>query len=310
MIFSNRQIEEVLKIIDFQHTLFVVGNISSNVLSESDLLILKSFGIDINDFKNILTPFQQAFYFGRLAAALRDQTTKIDYIDFKKYIERGQYNPLSNREKKTLQYLEENTYNFITKQRENIKSQIQNELNSTNIRDTFGELVSEELKTGLKERRTIKEVISSIGSKTQKWNSDLGRIVETETQNAYLYGKGLDIVEKYGAENVKFFKHVYPLACKYCIAAYLTNGMGSEPRLFTMQQLLNNGTNIGLKAKDWKPVLGSTHNFCRCDLDYISTMEEWDSENKEFKLKEKYSKEAREIKGKIIVKVGDKTFDI
>jgi hypothetical protein len=55
--------------------------------------------------------------------------------------------------------------------------------------------------------------------------------------------------------------------CGWCSSFY-TNKDGS-PKVYTIKELAENGTNDGRPKSDWKPVLGSTHPRCRCQLHYL-----------------------------------------
>jgi len=50
--------------------------------------------------------------------------------------------------------------------------------------------------------------------------------------------------------------------CPHCRRLYLKPD--GTPKVFSMKQLLSNGTNYGRKTADWKPVVGATHPNCRC----------------------------------------------
>ena len=309
MVISEKQIDEILRLVDFTQTLFIAGNISTDVLSESDRKILSDFGIDVSKFENNLTPYRQLYHFGRLASILGSlNSQKISFDDLRKYIRRGQFIPLSSSERDTLSYLEKKSYSYIKGLGEGIKSFIVSSIEDENIakRDYYEKVIGDSLKRTVVERDTVRSIVSEIGEKTGDWESDLGRIAETELQNAYEYGKGSAFHEKYGDKRV-FYKQVYPGACKHCIRLYLKNGIGSEPILFTYKELLENGTNIGKKAKDWKATLGTVHPFCRCDL-RVKRMETdvWDSDNGIF-VPNKIEKPS---KGKIKVFVGDKVFEV
>lgn len=52
--------------------------------------------------------------------------------------------------------------------------------------------------------------------------------------------------------------------CRWCDKFY-RNPDGS-PIIYTLAQLQANGTNYGKPKSEWKPVLGKTHPFCRCQL--------------------------------------------
>lgn len=47
-------------------------------------------------------------------------------------------------------------------------------------------------------------------------------------------------------------------ACKHCAKFWYMDD-GVTPRVYRMAELVNNGTNIGKKAKDWQPTVDSTH---------------------------------------------------
>jgi hypothetical protein len=49
-----------------------------------------------------------------------------------------------------------------------------------------------------------------------------------------------------------------------CLKAYL--GPDGKPRVFTLRELVSNGSNFGRKQKDWLPTLEAMHPWCVCDL--------------------------------------------
>lgn len=309
MVFSEEQIREILRLVDFTNTAFVAGNISTTILSESDKQILSDFGIDISKLKTDYTPYEQLYYFGRLASILGPlNAQKVTFSDLKKYLQRGQFIPLSDSERDALTYLENKSYSYIKGLGEDIKASIVSKIEDENLakRSYYEKVIGDSLKRAVIERDSVKSVVSEIGLKTGDWERDLGRIAETELQNAYEYGKGASFYDKYGNKRV-YYKEVYPGACKHCIRLYLTNGIGSEPKLFTYQELLDNGTNIGRKVDSWKATLGTVHPFCRCDLRVKRDESDvWDKE------KGMYVPSVTETpsKGKIKVFVGDKVFEV
>lgn len=202
--------------IEFQHTFFIAGNVSSFVLTDDDVKLLKSHGIDPDQFKSELTPFQQEFYFGRLAAVLGAQNArKVTYNDLKKYIRRGQYIPLSRAEQEALRSLETKTYNYIKGLGQNISTFIENKLLDENLarRDYYESVIRDATKRAIVERESARSVMAEIGKKTGDWQRDLGRIAETEMQNAYETGKALAFKEISGSRVKNLYKQVYPGAC-------------------------------------------------------------------------------------------------
>lgn len=308
MIFSEAQINQILKTIEFQHLFFIAGNVSVDVLSDADKQVLESFGIDWPSLRQDFTPFEQSFYFGRLAAVLGPlQSQKVNYNDLLKYLRQGQFIPLSKYEKATLQYLETKTYQHIKGLGQTMSSYITGKIEDENFarRKFYEDSINDSLKRAVIERDTAASIVSDIGHKTDDWSRDLGRIAETEMQNAYENGKACELMKEFGPDDKVFYKQVYPGACRHCIRLYLTGGIGSEPKLFSYNELLSNGTNIGKKSANWQPVLGTLHPFCRCDLRVKRHKNDvWNEDKGIYEPPKRESSQ----KGKIEITVGDKKF--
>ena len=101
----------------------------------------------------------------------------------------------------------------------------------------------------------------------QRTNWD--RIVRTELHNARQEGIAHEILKGTSSlssekEETKVFKRPRPDCCPHCREHYLDkNGI---PKIFTLEELMRNGTNYGKKTKDWKPVIGVMHPHCVCEL--------------------------------------------
>jgi hypothetical protein len=71
------------------------------------------------------------------------------------------------------------------------------------------------------------------------------------------------------ASNVKAYKRVINdgKQCGWCVKFY-QNKDGS-PKVYSLSELIGNGSNDGLPKSAWKPVVGKTHVRCRCQLHYL-----------------------------------------
>jgi len=309
VIFNKEQIEDILNIISFNHVLFIGVNVGTDILTDEDRSLLKKYGIDVNSIKVDFTPFEQQFYFGRLAVALGDNyTNELSYNDFLKYLRRSQYVPLNTREKETLNFAKQRSYSHIKNLEQRVKQNTSGLIieEDQSMRDAYEATIKGSIERAVVERNTVNSVVSEIGNKTGDWGRDLGRIAATEMQTIYEEGRAAGIERKYGKE-AEVWKEVYPAACRFCIKFYTTNGIGSEPKIFKLNKLRQNGTNIGRKQSDWKPVLSATHPFCRCMIHSKLEGYVWNEEKKMF-VPPKIDKKAPK-KG-IRVTVGDKVFDI
>jgi hypothetical protein len=60
--------------------------------------------------------------------------------------------------------------------------------------------------------------------------------------------------------------------CAWCSSFY--QNKDGTPKVYTLEELLDNGSNDGKPKNEWKPVIGSTHPRCRCQLHYLLPGEE------------------------------------
>ena len=121
-------------------------------------------------------------------------------------------------------------------------------------------------------RSTIKRVVSDIGHATGDWARDIQRIAQTETHTAVQEGmkESWEEQEEQAAaaaarspDRLKAYKLPRPGACPHCIRLHLD---GDHPRVFYLDELAGNGTNVGRRAADWRAVIGSTHPWCSCAI--------------------------------------------
>lgn len=299
MIFTSKQVENLLSIIDFSTSVFVTTQMGRDVLSTYDKYILNKFGFDIDKIATKFPPFLQSFLFGRLTGWLSDnQASQIAYNDFEKHLKSGQYFPLTKKEQTLYNISINRSYDHIKNLAYKRKDELKRMISEEDIRDEISEAIEK--------RKSISNIVSEWGTKTGDWQRDYGRIAETEMNTIFQLGRATQIEERYGKDQ-KVYKQVFEGSCRHCIRLYLTGGIGSQPRIFTLQELQENGTNIGLKVSDWKPVISSVHPYCRCQLQFLPKGQIWDKGKKDFVYPEKYEQVIKRTQ-KNKLTVGDKVF--
>jgi hypothetical protein len=307
MLLNPNKIQKFLQIIEANHLIFIGRVVGVDVLSPAEKQVIKNFGVDVEELKKYFPALTKSFHWGRLSEALQRFAGQVNNRDFEEYLRRGQYIPLNTGEKYALEYLNNAAYGHIKGLGERIKSTVYGMMVESDpaLRASYEEIIRDSLKRAVVERESVQKVISEIGHKTGDWERDLGRIAETELNNAFQWGRAEQIKKEQGVETV-VYKDVYKGACRHCIRLYLTGGIGSKPRTFTLKQLVANGTNIGLKVADWKAVVGSTHPWCRCTLHSVPEGYTWNEEQKAFVPPIKKEREKKYIK----ITVGDKVFEV
>lgn len=302
MIFTPSQIQELLFILQRQNTIFIANNLGKDVLSPVDKAILKQHGIDISKLpkKGVV---DNVFRFGILAKQLGKQNVKkMGFSQFKKYLEEGKYLPLSKEQEYALNTVKQRMYGDV----KGLGNKIEKDVNTVFVekskenRKKYENILKKELEEGVLENKTVNQIASELGHKTKDWARDFGRIADYVLHEAYDTGVAMAIMH-YQGENARVYKEVYPGACEHCQSLYLTNGIGSKPKEFKLGKLMDNGTNIGRKTNEWKPVIGSTHPWCRCELYDIPVGYEWDEQSKSYQPVRQTYGVKRKSKAKITI---------
>lgn len=309
LLFTYTEIEELMGIIDRYQTLFITTNIGTNFLTEKEKRILRDSGVDIDRYK--IGTVEEAFGFGMLAAAISDdRVKKMKYNDFKKFVKSKNFIPLNYRERQTLEYLKYQTFTDVKGLGSKIKSELSSKIVEQEriLQSKFKESVRQSAISTVQMRGSVRDMISELGERTDRWDIDLGRIAEYTLHNAYEEGRACQLEREYGGD-VVVYKDVYPGACKHCIKHYLTAGIGSQPKLFKLSELRANGSNIGRKTEDWKATLGPMHPHCRCTINELPQNYTWDEDKKKFAYSSKNIQNPK-VKGrsKISVKIGTEEY--
>ncbi len=265
-------LRETAKAVKFNHLYYIMTNVGVEPLEKEDLSILRDGGVskeDIDFWSRQVSPFSKAYYFGKLSSAIGEKQSKHLLLkDFNEYLSRGQYQQLGENSQ-TLYLARQRIYGYLMKLENRVSTDIRNQLIERFEGGTRGT------------QREMKEVIRQLMQDSVKYQRDLDRIVTTETQNLFEYARAEQIYDRYGKDSL-VYKSVLPGACKYCIRFYLTNGIGSEPRVFKLNQLLANRTNVGRRVEELRPVLGTVHPYCRCIVHHLPKGSTWNKEQKKY----------------------------
>ena len=150
-------------------------------------------------------------------------------------------------------------------------------------------------------RKSIQNLASSFGHYTKNWNIDWHWIAYHIISDYYNIKQAQSFLKMYGA-NQEVYKSISNSHSPDCLALYLTErgNRKSEPKIFTLSELVANGSNLGIEKKDWKPVVGVTdfgtyrnsesdeieHYYDNSSLVIKSKWEKWDAEKGCYKLED------------------------
>jgi len=122
-----------------------------------------------------------------------------------------------------------------------------------------------EVAEGIARGDTAQRVKSQLGHKSGEWARDWERIAKTEMQGAYNDGQVIRAIKVYG-DRARVARIPEPSACQYCKNLFLS---GSTPVIFGMEELMENGTNVGRRAAEWRATIWPVHPNCRCDTQVV-----------------------------------------
>lgn len=193
-----------------------------------------------------------------------------------KYGKLGTDVKLSNKEIE--KKLAESSYKnqFVRVAEDQFSDSLENTLNK--VREKLTRSIYEEYKKNLsltdevfKDEVIPKRYMAGILRKvTGDSQQDFDMVIKAELTNNRLYGQAHKILQGQGVygnlkEETKVFKRPNPDACKHCKKHYLEKD-SITPKLFTLSELMANGSNYGKKVDEWKPTLGIMHLHCSCQL--------------------------------------------
>lgn len=300
------QIHSLLDILTKQNLIFISSKLGVNYLTEDEVSKLLSFGINphhlYSQSKDIAL---MSFHFGLISDAIGAHNAKdIDYEGLKEYFEKGKHIPLTAIERNTIESVKKQYLGDIKANNGKIFQDLTNIIsqNEKNNRKAYEDVIRDEIKKGLLDKKVASEIARDLARKTGDWNRNFKRIVDFISHTAFDEGRAAMIYDKHGHDAL-VYKNVYEGACKYCVSAYLTAGIGSEPRIFKLSKLKANGNNIGRKAKDFKPVIGSHHPNCRCTLHFYDSNYSWDPKLQSFIIPKIKQTERKERPGRKPIRV-------
>ena len=119
--------------------------------------------------------------------------------------------------------------------------------------------------------RTVQQVARDLANNTKDFTRNWRRIAETEMQALYNQTAANYAIRRYG-KDAQVVRMPEKNACSACLRVFMRGG---EPITWNVQELLQNGTNVGLPRSQWKPTLWPVHPQCRCGTIVISPFMEY-----------------------------------
>lgn len=125
------------------------------------------------------------------------------------------------------------------------------------------EVIREKVSQAVAEGQGPEKLASELGNAIGEWSRNWRRIARTELQGARNEGGAVYAYRTWGAA-ARVCRVPHRTACAKCRELFLDEA--GAPRVFTVEELVANGVNVGRKQDDWKASVYPVHPNCICDL--------------------------------------------
>lgn len=265
-VLTNDQLKQIADILE-KHTGVMLYIATGQ--GTPDKAILKALGIP-EDAVNMI---QNAFVLGKIMKMMSDKDIK--KLSFDQLKEKAKEMELTTVEKNSLKFAQANAGRYVTalgrRIADSIDMSISRASHDANLEVAQRQIINDTVQQSIVKRQTRGKLSSELGHNIGEWRRDWQRIAHTEIWNSKLQGEVVTILQGdaiYGATkggDTKVFRRPSPDACQHCKRLYLEKD-GTTPKVFTLNELINNGTNVGKKVGDWLPITGTTHPNCGCPI--------------------------------------------
>jgi len=249
----------VKEVIQKHNAAFVVDVFGPTAIPAGVVADLKSAGL-LEGHEDL---FETAYTYGQLVAKLQDPNMPTWDLDKVKAELAKNPIPLSAVEEQAIQTAKINAAQYVQGLGNTIDiqtgkllieaDQAQRKKLQADIQTSTSENVAS--------RSTVGTLKSKLGHAMQDWTRNLDRIAVTEKHNVMQEGVADGFRKQYG-EDARVSLIAMPDACKHCLR--LSLGPDGAPIIFKLSQLGAPGSNVGKKAADWVPSIGSIHPNCQC----------------------------------------------
>lgn len=257
-LFTDEQLQLIRQIVRRRHTAIIASVFGPEALSPDEIAQLEAAGM----LRPELTVIDDAYRLGHAIGIIDAPKAASMSLDaFEDYLREDPIQ-LTDSEQRAVasarRMAADNVRNLSTK----IERETGRLLDEAEQRDA----IRERTVTAIERRKTVGRLKTELGKITKDYDRDWSRVAITELHNARQRGQADRFRDRYGSDSWAF-KRAMPDACPHC--KRLHNGPDGMPRIFRLSELEANGTNVGRKAADWLPVVGTVHPYCQCELVHI-----------------------------------------
>ncbi len=271
MIISQEKIKKIRDLINRHYNALIFKIAGPEQLTDDEIKALVESGLVDIDGDN--GKIKEGYYIGRarntIDPRLRDDMT---ISQFNAQL-RNTAVPISDTERFAIEHIASSAGNLITNLKDKAKTVVEQIIADNNL-EYRNKLITETIRPtiieGIEQDKGVMKIASELREKTGDLFRDWKRVSVTEVASAMNLGEADAIVSRNkgkSPDSIYVYKRVNhdSALCNHCKKAYVMPN-GITPKVYTLSELQQNGTNYGKKASDYKATITPIHPNCRCSL--------------------------------------------
>lgn len=265
MVLSDRQLEEITRIVQDNHSAFLIQLGLGEAVSEEQTNRLLKLGL-VTKSQVRKSLVEDAFMFGLLADSLQEgQAKKLNLEQFKQWLALREV-PLNADERAAVKMLRRSLTTHVKDLGGRVDVHTHKVLVEADqdLRRRLAGQLKRELTAAVEQKKSLSDIVDNLRKATGRYSHEWQRIAMTELNNAFQEGKLATIQKSNKGSDPWVFKRVKPSCCEECKDAYVTKS--GAPKLFRLSELLAAGSNIGRAKGDRRATVKSLHPWCQCEL--------------------------------------------
>lgn len=262
---TTTQKEHLLELVELHHGALLVELLGKGAISKSLLKRIKKSGLYRKPKHDII---KRAFQFGQ-HSILNSKVLAMSDTEFEDYLDR-KHIVLDETTQELVKLLRRSFTVHVGTLSSGMTSKVGQTLLKADkqLQRRLVKRQRQSLFLEIERRKALASIAKDMSEITEQQLNNASRTVATETNNAYQEGRAGEILKKAGGGDPRVFKRPRHDACKECVDAYLQEDK-LTPKVFTLSELLDNGSNIGKSRSERKAVIDSFHPWCACELHWL-----------------------------------------
>jgi len=266
MLLEQQTLNNIDQIVEKNFLDFMISMVGYDILSDEDKQRANALGL-----VQINRPLIESLYLIIRSRAGQTDKRPIKLRDLIAAANLSSVIPItSDTQAYSLEHAKREMYEALLNSKEDIKKRIRQSVLHVNDTHQKMEVAGEKPSKDESARRLIAMIGGLLSTVSSNFVRDATVSLTNLINNAVMdQAQTVGSILGIKADQIRVYKVVKNdgRLCDWCSSFY--QDKNGNPKIYTLAELAANGTNDGKPKSEWKPVIGSTHPRCRCELHFL-----------------------------------------